>query len=426
MEDNTFENYPSPSPSPLRGGAGGGAQKHEIMDLKDIVVIAACRTAMGRFGGSLKDIPAIDLGAIAIREALVRASLRGEQVDEVILGSCRQAGNGPNPARTASVRAGIPNSVPAVTVNMACPSGMRSVAMAAQSIRLGESEIVIAGGFENMSSIPYLLKGARWDGFKMGNKILEDGWSDSIDPLIGQGMGDTAENLFDKYGILRSEQDEYAVTSHQKASAAQKNGWFSEEIAPIILPGKKDQPPLIFDQDETIRHDISIEKLGALKPAFRKTGTVTAGNSCGLSDGAVALVVTNRIKAAQLGIKPLFSIVSYAQTAVDPSTMGEGPANAIPLALKNAGLTLKDMDLIEVNEAFAVQVLANEKVLNWDRSKLNVHGGSIALGHPTGISGARILVTGYHALKRIGKTHCIASICGGGGVTTAMVIRMER
>ncbi|MEI6436250.1 MAG: acetyl-CoA C-acyltransferase [Bacteroidota bacterium] len=395
------------------------------MDHNDIVVISCCRTAMGRFGGSLKDIPSYNLGATAIREALVRAKIAGDQVDEVILGSCRQAGNGPNPARTASVKGGISTSVPVVTVNMACPSGMKAVAMASQSIRLGEADIVVAGGFDSMSSIPYLLKGARWDGFKMGNKTLEDGWSDSIDPLIGQGMGETAENLFDKYGISREDQDEYAIGSHQKASAAQKNGWFDEEIIPVEIPGSGGNQPLFFNKDETIRHEINAEKMAAIKPAFRKNGTVTAGNSCGLSDGAVALVLTHRKKAAELGVTPLFSIVSYSQLAVNPSTMGEGPAYSIPAALRNAGMTLEDIDIMEVNEAFAIQALSNEKALNWNRSKLNLHGGSIALGHPTGVSGARILITGYHILKRLGKTHCIASICGGGGVTTAMIIRRE-
>jgi len=395
------------------------------MELNDIVIISACRTAMGRFGGSLKDIPAYDLGAVVVKESLRRASLTGEQVDDVIMGNCRQAGNGPNPARTASVRGGVVPSVPVVTLNMACPSGMRSVAMAAQSIRLGEAEIVIAGGFDSMSSIPYLLKGARWDGFKMGNKTLEDGWSDSIDPLIGQGMGETAENLFEIYKISREEQDDYAVSSHEKASAAQKNGWFDEEITPVEIAGIKGNQTVIFNKDETIRHEINKEKMAVLKPAFRKSGTVTAGNSCGLSDGAVAMIVTNRKKAAELGVKPLFSIVSYAQIAVAPSTMGEGPAYSIPAALKNGGLTLDDIDIIEVNEAFAIQVLANEKALKWDRTKLNIHGGSIALGHPTGISGARILVTGFYALKRLSKTHCIAAICGGGGVTSAMIIRRE-
>jgi len=395
------------------------------MELKDIVIIAACRTAMGKFGGSLKNIPSWALGAAAVKDAIRRANLQGNQVDDVILGSCRQAGNGPNPARTAAVNGGVSTSAPSITLNMACPSGMRSVVMAAQEIMSGDVEVVIAGGFDSMSSIPYLLKGARWDGFKMGNKTLEDGWSDSIDPLIGQGMGETAENLYDKYKITREAQDAFAVESHLKAAKAQKNGWFDEEIVPVEIPAKGKVPASLFDKDETIRYDANPEKMGFIKPAFRKDGTVTAGNSCGLSDGAASLIVTSRKKAAELGIKPLFSIVSYAQLAVDPSTMGEGPGYSIPAALKNAGMTLDEMDIIEVNEAFAIQVLSNEKVLNWDRSKLNVHGGAIALGHPTGISGARILVTGYHALKGLGKTHCVAGICGGGGVTTAMVIRRE-
>jgi acetyl-CoA C-acetyltransferase len=276
-----------------------------------------------------------------------------------------------------------------------------------------------------MSTIPYLLKGTRWDGFKMGNKVIEDGWSDSIDPLIGQGMGDTAENLYDKYKITREEQDEFAIQSHMKAAAAQKNGWFDEEIVPIEIPGSHKTPAVVFDKDETIRYEIDREKMAKIKPAFRKDGTVTAGNACGLSDGATALVITHRKKAEELGAKPLFSIVSYNQVAVEPATMGEGPAISIPAALKNAGMTLDNMDLIEVNEAFAIQVLANEKVLKWNRDKLNVHGGAIALGHPTGISGARIIVTLYYALKRLDKEYGIAGICGGGGVTMATVIKRE-
>lgn len=395
------------------------------MKLNDVVAISAVRTAMGKFGGTLKDIPAYDLGAVAVSAAVKRASITGEQVDDVIIGSCRQAGNGPNPARTASVKGGVPGSIPVITLNMACPSGMRALAFATQSIRLGEANVVLVGGFDSMSTIPYLLKGTRWDGFKMGNKVIEDGWSDSIDPLIGQGMGDTAENLYDKYKITREEQDEFAIQSHMKAAAAQKNGWFDEEIVPIEIPGSHKTPAVVFDKDETIRYEIDREKMAKIKPAFRKDGTVTAGNACGLSDGATALVITHRKKAEELGAKPLFSIVSYNQVAVEPATMGEGPAISIPAALKNAGMTLDNMDLIEVNEAFAIQVLANEKVLKWNRDKLNVHGGAIALGHPTGISGARIIVTLYYALKRLDKEYGIAGICGGGGVTMATVIKRE-
>ena len=395
------------------------------MELNEVVAISAVRTAMGKFGGTLKDIPAFDLGAVVVREAVKRTNIEINQIDDVILGSCRQAGNGPNPARTASIKGGIPDTVPVITLNMACPSGMRALAFASQSIRLCEADVVVVGGFDSMSTIPYLLKGSRWDGFKMGNKIIEDGWSDSIDPLIGQGMGETAENLYDKYKISREEQDEFAIESHLKASAAQKNGWFDEEIVPIEIPATKRTPVITFNKDETIRHEIDREKMAKIKPAFRKDGTVTAGNSCGLSDGATALVITHRKKAEELGVKPLFSIVSYSQVAVGPSTMGEGPALSIPIALENAGKKLDDMDLIEVNEAFAIQVLANEKVLKWDRKKLNVHGGAIALGHPTGISGARIIVTLYHALKRLNKEYGVAGICGGGGVTMAAVIKRE-
>ncbi len=395
------------------------------MELNDIVAISAVRTPMGKFGGTLKNIPSFDLGAVAIKEAVKRSSVDPEQIDDVILGSCRQAGNGPNPARTASIKGGVPIAAPVITLNMACPSGMRALSMAAQAIRLGDSETVVIGGFDSMSTIPYLLKGARWDGFKMGNKIIEDGWSDSIDPLIGQGMGDTAENLYDKYKIPREDQDEFAVQSHLKASAAQKNGWFDEEIVPVEIPATRKTPAYMFDKDETIRHEINTEKMAKLRPAFRPEGTVTAANACGLSDGATALVITHRKKAEELGTKPLFSIVSCSQVAVEPATMGEGPALSIPAALKSANMTLDDMDLIEVNEAFAIQVLANEHVLKWNRDKLNVHGGAIALGHPTGISGARILVTLYHALKGLDKNTGIAAICGGGGVTMATVIKRE-
>jgi acetyl-CoA C-acetyltransferase len=394
-------------------------------DLKDIVVVSAIRTPMGRFGGTLKDIASYDLGAHAIKSALERVKLSGDQISEVIYGSCRQAGNGPNPSRTASVRGGVPVEVPTQTINMACPSGMKTLALASQAIRLDESSVVMTGGMDSMSTMPYLLKGTRWQGFKMGNKILEDGWSDSIDPLCGAGMGVTAENLAEKYEIDREEQDAYALESHQKAGKAQENGWFDEEIAPMTIPGKKGADPVVFSKDESIRADSSIEKLGKLRPAFKKDGTVTAGNACGMTDGATALIVTSRENAKKIGCSPLFSIISYASTAVKPEEMGDGPSRSIPLALENASMDLSNMDMIEVNEAFAVQVLSNERVLKWDRDKLNVHGGAIALGHPTGISGARIVVTLYHALKTHDKEMGVAGICGGGGVSMAMVIKRE-
>ncbi|MFQ6093470.1 MAG: thiolase family protein [bacterium] len=394
------------------------------MELNDVVVVSVVRTPMGRFGGTLRDVPAYDLGAVVITEALKRAKLKGDQVDEVIFGHCRQAGNGPNPSRTASVRGGIPMTVPTNTINKACPSAMKALALASQAIRLGDGEIIVIGGMDSMSTIPYLLKSARWEGFKMGDKTLMDGWGDSIDPLCNMGMGQTAENLVEKYQISREAQDQFAFESHQKAAKAQDEGWFDEEIVPVEVPQRKGEPR-VFDKDETIRRDTSIEKLAKLPAVFKKDGSVTAGNACQMSDGATAMVVMSRDKAKELGLRPLFSLVSYSSVAVEASTMGEGPGVSIPKALERAGMTLDDMDLIEVNEAFAVQVLANERVLKWDRSKLNVHGGAIALGHPTGISGARILATLYYALKQHGGEYGIAGICGGGGVSMATVIRRE-
>lgn len=394
------------------------------MDMTDIVVIGGIRTPMGKFGGALKDMAACDLGAAVIAGVLKKTGLRGEVIDDVILGSCRQAGNGPNPSRTAMVRGGIPEDVPALTLNMACPSGMRALGLASQAIRLGEAQAILAGGFDSMSTIPYLLKNARWQGFKMGDKTLQDGWSDSIDPLCNLGMGETAENLAEKYGISRREQDEFAASSQQKAARAQDEGWFDEEIIPVPVPQPKGNP-LIFDRDETIRRDTTIDRLLKLPPAFRRDGSITAGNACQMADGAAALIVASRSKTHELGVKPLFSLLSFAQSAVDPRFMGEGPAATIPLALKRAKMTLADVDFVEVNEAFAVQVLANERILKWDRERLNVHGGAIALGHPTGISGARILLTLYHILRLHDGETGVAGICGGGGVSMAAVIRRE-
>ncbi len=393
------------------------------MNLNDIVCISACRTPMGRFGGTLKDMPAYDIGATAVKEAVKRSGLKPDDIDEVILGSCRQAGNGPNPSRTAAVRGGIPESVPTQTINMACPSGMKAIQLASQAIRLGDSEIVLVGGFDSMSTIPYLLKNARWDGFKMGDKTLMDGWSDSIDPLINQGMGQTAENLVDKYKISRESQDAFALSSHKKAARAQDMGWFNEEITPITIESRKGNS--LFDKDETVRADTTMEQMARLKPVFRKDGAVTAANACGMSDGACALVLTSRGRAGATGAKPLFSIQSISAVAVSPSTMGEGPGVAIPAALKIAGMSIDDPDLIEVNEAFAVQILANEQALGWNPEKLNVHGGAIALGHPTGISGARIVATLYHALKTHNGETGLGAFCGGGGVSMAMVIKRE-
>jgi len=392
--------------------------------LTDIVAISAVRTPMGSFGGTLKDIASYHLGATVIKAAIERAGVDGKDFDEVIYGSCRQAGNGPNPARSAMIFAGMPVEVPANTLNMACPSGMKSMMLAAQGIMTGQGEVYMTGGMDSMSTIPYLLKNVRFAGFKMGDRTLEDGWSDSVDPTCGYGMGGTAENLVEKHDITRAAMDEFALDSHRKALEAIEAGRFKNEITPVTIPATRKTEEFKFDTDETPRKT-SLEKLTKLRAAFKKGGSVTAGNACGMSDGACALVITTRERAKAIGAKPLFSIVSFSNTSCDGQYMGEGPGYSMPMALKNAGMTLDNMDLYEVNEAFAVQVLTNEKMLNWDRSKLNVNGGAIALGHPTGISGARIIVTLYNALKQREKEFGIASICGGGGVTTAMIIKRE-
>lgn len=394
---------------------------------RDVVAISAVRTPLGRFGGSFRDTPVWELGATAIRAAVERAGLSPDQVDQVIFGNCRQAGNGPNPARTAAVKGGIPISAPASTINMACPSAMKTVMLASHELIAGDARVVMTGGMESMSTMPYLLKNARWNGFKLGDKTLSDSWSDTIDPLCGFGMGMTAENQARKYGIARSEQDEYAASSHAKAAAAQHAGWTDSEIVPVCLPPTRGHPDgVTVSRDESIRADTNPDKLATLTPVFQKDGSVTAGNSCAMGDGAAAILLTTRGNAEAMGLAPLFSIVSFAQTAVEPATMGDGPAHAIPRALAKAGMALSDIDFVEVNEAFAAQILANERVLKWDRGKLNAYGGAIALGHPTGMSGARILMTLDNILRRHGKELGVAGICGGGGVTTAIIIRRER
>jgi len=395
------------------------------MDLKDVVIVSAVRTPMGNFGGSLRDMPVYEIGKQVIGEAIRRAGVPADEIDEVLYGNTRQAGNGPNPGRTAALFAGVPISVHATTVNNACPSSMKATIMAAQMLCLEEAKIMLVGGMESMSTIPYLLKGTRWEGFRMGDKVLQDGWSDSVDPVVGYGMGMTAENLVEKYGIGREEMDAFALSSHQKAAQAQDKGWFDEEITPVEVPAQGKKPGYLFEKDESIRRDTSLEKLGKLRAAFKKEGSVTAGNACGMTDGACAMGMMTREQAKGRGLRPMFSLVAYASVAVDNAVMGEGPGVAIPAALKKAGMGLADMDLIDVNEAFAAQVLANERVLGWDRDKVNVHGGAIALGHPTGCSGARIVITLYHALKRVDGELGVASICGGGGVSCALVIRRE-
>jgi len=313
-----------------------------------------------------------------------------------------------------------------MTVNMACPSGMKTVMLAAQELKSGGARFVMAGGMESMSTMPYLLKGARWEGFRSGDKTLLDSWSDTIDPLCGFGMGMTAENQVDQYAITREAQDEFAFESQRKAAAAHEARLFAREIVPVrIEPDRKHPEGRSFVQDEGGRADTTVEKLARLRTVFRKDGTVTAGNACTMGDAACALLLTTRRTARELGVEPLFCIVSFAETAVEPRVMGDGPSVSIPMVLRDAGMSLDDMDFIEVNEAFAAQVIANERALRWDRSRLNVWGGAIALGHPTGFTGARLLLTLSSILRHHDKELGVAAICGGGGVATAMVIRRE-
>ena len=393
--------------------------------LNDIVVISAVRTPMGKFGGSLKDLSVFRFGAVVIQEALSRAGVKPEEVDDVILGCCRHAGNGTNPGRTATRLAGLPAEVPAVTVTMACASGMRTVMMAAQALQLEEARFIVAGGMESMSTIPYLLMDGRWKGFRRGDKRLFDGWYDSRDPFIEDiGTGPTTELLVEKYKISRAEQDKFALWSHQKAAQAREGGLFDDEIVPVETPAG-DNGPGLFSADDTIRADTSLYKLSQLPTTFKESGCLTAGNSSCLTDGAAVFVMTTREVAKAIGQKPLFSIISQASGAVDNAYMGEGPSVILPKALKAAGMEVHDLDYLEVNEAFAGMVLANEKLLHWDPEKLNVRGGAIALGHPVGCSGARILVTLYHILKHQDAEVGGATIGAAGGVCTAMVIRRE-
>jgi acetyl-CoA C-acetyltransferase len=395
------------------------------MNINDVVCVSACRTAMGRFGGKLREFTVHKLGAAVISEGLKRAGVEGRDVDEVVVGHCRQAANGPNPAKIASVWGGIPQDVHALTINNACPSGMKATIIGAQNILLGDISTAMIVGMESMSTIPYLLRTGRWNGFRMGDQVLQDGWNDTRDMICDMLMGQTAEKLVEKYQLTRQEQDEFALSSHQKAAKAQDEGWFDEEIVPVVIPATRRTAEEIFDKDEPIRRDTSLGQMAKLPAVFKEGGSVTAGNSCGMSDGSSSLLLMSREKAKTAGIKPLFSLLGYASVGVENAYMGEGPGVAIPKALKKARMTLGDMDLIEVNEAFAAQILANERVLSWDRSKLNVHGGAIALGHPTGESGVRIIVTLYHALKRLDQEIGIASICGGTGVACAVIIKRE-
>lgn len=393
--------------------------------MKKVVIASAVRTAIGSFGGSLAGVSAVDLGAIVIKEALNRAKVKPDMVDEVFMGCVLQAALGQNVARQASIRAGIPVGVPTMTINKVCGSGLRSVSLAFQSILTGDNEIVVAGGTENMSQAPYYLPKARW-GLRMGNGELVDGmiYDGLWDIFNGYHMGITAENLAEKYGITREEQDEFAAASQQKAEKAIKEGKFKDEIIPVEIPQRKGDP-VIFDTDEFPRPGTTVEKLAKLKPAFKKDGTVTAGNASGINDGAAALVIMSEEKAKELGVEPLATIVAWASGGVDPSIMGIGPVPATKKVMEKAGLTVNDMDLIEANEAFAAQSIAVARELKFDMEKVNVNGGAIALGHPIGASGARILVTLLHEMKKRNSKYGLATLCIGGGMGTSLIVKRE-
>lgn len=391
--------------------------------MREVVIASAVRTAIGSYGGTLKDVSAVELGALAIKEAVKRAGIQPEQVQEVYMGCILQAGAGQGVARQSSINAGIPVEVPATTINMLCGSGLRTVSMAAQTIIAGDNDIVVAGGTENMSQAPYLLPKARW-GVRMGHdKIIDSMISDALTDAFNQyHMGVTAENLAEKYHISREEQDEFATASQNKAEKAMAEGKFKDEIVPVEIPQRKGDP-IVFDQDEFPKAGITAEKLGKLKPAFKKDGSVTAANASGINDGAAAIVVMSKEKAEELGIKPLATIVGYGNAGVDPAIMGIGPVAATQKALEKAGVSVGDIDLIEANEAFAAQALSVGKELKWDAEKVNVNGGAIALGHPVGASGARILVTLLHEMEKQNAQHGLATLCIGGGMGTALVVK---
>ncbi|MBN8200373.1 MULTISPECIES: acetyl-CoA C-acetyltransferase [Bacillaceae] len=394
------------------------------MTQTEVVIVSAVRTAIGSFNGSLKGVSAPELGAIAIKGALEKAGVTPDQIDEVILGNVLQAGLGQNPARQAALKAGLPESVSAMTINKVCGSGLKAVHLAAQAILAGDAEAVIAGGMENMSQAPYIMKNAR-NGFKMGDQKL-------IDSMISDGlwcafndyhMGVTAENLCSKYELSREEQDEFAAASQEKAAKAIEEGKFKDEIVPVEIPQRKGNP-IVFDTDEYPKKGTTAEKLGGLRPAFKKDGSVTAGNASGINDGAAVLLVMSRKKADELGLKALVTIKGNASAGVDPSIMGIGPVAAVKKALEKASVPMDELELIEANEAFAAQSLAVDRELRFNKEILNVNGGAIALGHPIGASGARILVTLIHEMQKRQAKKGLATLCIGGGQGVATVVEL--
>jgi len=390
--------------------------------MREVAIVGAARTPIGSFGGSLSKLSAVDLGVVAAKETIKRTGIKPEDIDEVLIGNILSAGLGQNPARQVAIGAGIPETTPAITINKLCGSGLRTVSMAAQFIMLGDADVVLAGGIESMSNAPYLLPKARW-GHRMGHgEILDTMISDGLmDAFNNYHMGITAENIAEQWNMSREEQDKFALESQLKAEKAQKEGKFQDEIVPVEIPQRKGDP-IVVDKDEYPKHGMTIEKLQKLRPIFKKDGTVTAGNASGINDGAAMLIVMAKEKAEELGLKPLVTIKSYASAALDPKIMGYGPVPATKKALERAGLTVEDLDLIEANEAFAAQSLAVVKDLGLDVNKVNVNGGAIALGHPIGASGARILVTLiYEMIRRDAKTG-LATLCIGGGQGTSIIV----
>lgn len=390
--------------------------------MTEVVIVAAGRTALGKFGGSLAKISAPELGAHVIKGLLDKTGVKGEQISEVILGQVLTAGSGQNPARQAVIKAGLPVSVPALTINKVCGSGLKAVMLGAQAIACGDAEIVIAGGQENMSAAPHVMMGSR-DGFRMGDaKLVDSMIVDGLWDVYNQyHMGITAENVAEKYGVNRAEQDEFAVKSQNKAEAAIKAGRFKDEIFPLSIPQRKGDP-LVFDTDEFPRLGATLDNMTSLKPAFKKDGSVTAANASGLNDGAAAVMLMSAAKAKELGLPVLAKIQAYASAGLDPTIMGMGPVPASKKCLEKAGWTAADLDLMEINEAFAAQACAVNKEMGWDTAKINVNGGAIALGHPIGASGCRVLVSLIHEMNKRDAKKGLASLCIGGGMGVALAV----
>ncbi|WP_100399076.1 acetyl-CoA C-acetyltransferase [Bacillus sp. FJAT-44742] len=393
--------------------------------MREVVIASAARTPIGSYGGSLSSVNAVDLGVAAAKSAIERAGIQPSDIDEVLVGNILSAGLGQNVARQVGIYSGLPDTTPAVTINKLCGSGLRTVSMAAQFISLGDADVVLAGGVESMSNAPYVVPSARW-GQRMGDaKMIDTMLNDGLmDKFHGIHMGITAENIAEQWSFTREEQDEFALESQRRAERAQQEGLFAEEITPVSVPQRKGAP-LVIDKDEFPKPGMTIEKLAKLKPAFKKEGTVTAGNASGINDGAAMLIVMAKEKAEELGVVPLATIKSYGSAALDPKIMGYGPVPASEQALKRAGLKVDDLDLIEANEAFAAQSLAVVKDLGLNKEKVNVNGGAIALGHPIGASGARVLTTLLYEMKRRNARTGLATLCIGGGQGTSLIVERE-